>query len=77
MESRTRLKIQDQQSDCETENFTESSSQINKTWINTAKDRGRWAPLEENSTMTSEERQETIRESEEILTTYQRGTSME
>ena len=25
----------------ETENFTESSSQINKTWINTAKDLGR------------------------------------
>ena len=31
----------------ETENLTESSSQINKTWINTAKDRGRWASLEE------------------------------
>ena len=25
----------------ETENLTESSNQINKTWINTAKDRGR------------------------------------
>ena len=42
----------------ETENLTESSSQINKTWINTAKDRGRWALLEENCTMTSEERHE-------------------
>ena len=42
----------------ETENLTESSSQINKTWINTAKDRGRWALLEEKYTMTSEERQE-------------------
>ena len=42
----------------ETENLTESSNQINKTWINTAKDRGRWALLEENFTMTSEERHE-------------------
>ena len=41
----------------ETENLTESSSQINKTWINTAKDLGRWAFLEEN-TLTPEERQE-------------------
>ena len=43
----------------ETENLTESSNQINKTWINTAKDRGRWTPLEENYTMTSEGRHET------------------
>ena len=42
----------------ETENFTESSSQINKTWINTAKDRARWTLLEEKYTVTSEERQE-------------------
>ena len=42
----------------ETENLTESSNQINKTWINTAKDRRRWTPLEENYTMTSEERHE-------------------
>ena len=42
----------------ETENFIESSSQINKTWINTAEDRGRWTLLEENYTMTSEERHE-------------------
>ena len=74
MEPRTKLKIQDQQSDwktkerweddineClkfveeETGNLTESSSQINKTWINTAKDRGRWALLEEKYTLTSEE----------------------
>ena len=34
----------------ETENFTESSSQINKTRINAAKDRGRWALLEEKYT---------------------------
>ena len=33
----------------ETENFTECSSQINKTWINTAKDCGRWTLLEENT----------------------------
>ena len=32
----------------ETENLTESSNQINKTWINTEKDRGRWTLLEEN-----------------------------
>ena len=43
----------------ETENFIESSSsQINKTWINTARDRGRWTLLEEKYTMTSEERHE-------------------
>ena len=42
----------------ETENLTESSNQINKTWINTAEDRGRWALLEGNYTMTSEERRE-------------------
>ena len=42
----------------ETENLTESSSQINKTWINTAKDRERWTLLEEKYTMTSEERRE-------------------
>ena len=41
----------------ETENLTESSSQISKTWINTAKDSGIWTLLEENYTMTSEERQ--------------------
>ena len=29
----------------ETENLTESSNQINKTWINTAKDLGRWTLL--------------------------------
>ena len=33
----------------ETENLTESSDQINKTWINTAKDRGIWALLEKNT----------------------------
>ena len=42
----------------ETENFTESSSQINKTWINTAKDSGRWTLLNEKYTMTSQERQD-------------------
>ena len=42
----------------EIENLTESSNQINKTWINTAKDSGRWALLEENYTMTPEERHE-------------------
>ena len=32
----------------ETENMTESSNHINKNWINTAKDCGRWTLLEEN-----------------------------
>ena len=39
----------------ETENPIESSNQTNKTWINIAKDRGRWALLEETCTMTVEE----------------------
>ena len=42
----------------ERQNLTESSDQMNKTWINSAKDRRRWALLEENFTMTSEERHE-------------------
>ena len=42
----------------ETENLTESSNQVNKTWITTAKDRGRWTLLEENSTTNSEGRHE-------------------
>ena len=41
--------------------LTESSNQINKTWINTAKDRGRWALLEENYTKNSEEIHENAR----------------
>ena len=40
----------------ETQNLTESSNQINKNWINTAKDRGRWTLLEENYTTNSEGR---------------------
>ena len=71
MEPRIQLKIHDQQSDWKTKEkmeanllrkrqktLTESSSQINKTWINTAKDRGRWTLLEENYTKKSERRQE-------------------
>ena len=42
----------------ETENPIESSYETNKTWINTAKDSGRWTLREENYTMTSEERHE-------------------
>ena len=38
--------------------LTESSSQINKTWIKAAKDRGRWTLLENDYTMTTEERSE-------------------
>ena len=37
----------------ETENLAESSNHINKNWINTAKDRGRWTLLEENYTKNS------------------------
>ena len=40
------------------ENLTENSNQINKYWINTAKDRGRWTLLEENYTTNSERRRE-------------------
>ena len=36
----------------ENENPTESSNQTNKTWINIAKDRRRWALLEKTYTMT-------------------------
>ena len=52
----------------ETENLIESSSQINKTWINTAKDRGRWTLLEDKNTMTADQNEMKImRECEEIL----------
>ena len=60
-----------------TENLTESSNQINKNWINTAKDRGRWTLLEEITQRIQKEDMKTIREREEILITYQRGTLME
>ena len=53
----------------ETENLTESSNHINKNWINTAKDRGRWALLEENYTKNLVTRKK-------ILITDQRGTSL-
>ena len=36
----------------DTEDPIESNSQTNKTWINIAKDRGKWALLEEAYTMT-------------------------
>ena len=48
----------------ETENLTESSNQFNKTWTNTAKDRGRWTLLEENYTTNSEGRHENNYENE-------------
>ena len=61
----------------ETENLTESSNQINKKWINTAKGSGRWTLLEENYTMTSEERHENNtrmrRNSHNIPTRYVNG----
>ena len=61
----------------ETENLTESSNRINKTWINTAKDRGRWTLLDENYTTNSEGRHENNTRTRKILLTYQRGTLME
>ena len=42
----------------ETENSTESDNKYNKSWIKTAKDRGRWILLEKDYTMTAEERSE-------------------
>ena len=42
----------------ESENLTESSNPINKTWINSANDRGRWTLVRENYTMSSEGRHE-------------------
>ena len=42
----------------ETENSTESDNRYNKSLIKSAKDRGRWTPLENDYTMTAEERSE-------------------
>ena len=42
----------------ETENFAESDIKYNKSWIKSAKDRGRWTLLENDYTMTAEERSE-------------------
>ena len=58
----------------ETENLTESSNQINKTWINTAKDRGTWSLLEENYTKNSVTR--TRRNSCNILARYVNGVKL-
>ena len=74
METRTQLKIQDQQSNWETRskceddineflkfevNATEKSEESdNKSWIKAAKDRGRWILLEKDFAMTAEERYE-------------------
>ena len=64
----------------ETENLTESSNQINKNWINTAKDRGRWTLLEENYTTNSEGRHEnntrTRRNSHNIPARYVNGVRL-
>ena len=64
----------------ETENLTESSNQINKTWINKAKDRGRWTLLEENYTTNSEGRHEnntrTRRNSHNIPARYVNGVTL-
>ena len=57
----------------ETENPTESSDQIKKTWINTAKVRGRWTLLEENHTKRIQKQDmKTIRERKEFFLTDQR-----
>ena len=42
----------------ETENSIESNNQYNKSWIKAAKDSGRWTLLENDYTMTAEERSE-------------------
>ena len=64
----------------ETENLTENSNQINKSLINTAKDRGRWTLLEENYTTNSEGRHEnntrTRRNSHNIPARYVNGVKL-
>ena len=64
----------------ETENQTESRNQINKNWINTAKDRGRWTLLEENYTTNSKGRHEnntrTRRNSNNIPARYGNGVKL-
>ena len=64
----------------ETENLTESSNQINKNWINTAKDPGRSTLLEENYTTNSERRHEnntrTRRNSHNIPARYVNGVKL-
>ena len=42
----------------ETENSNESDNKYNKTWLKAAKDCERWTPLENDCTMTAEERSE-------------------
>ena len=42
----------------ETENPTESDNKYNKSWIKTARDRGRWTLFENDYTKTAEERSE-------------------
>ena len=42
----------------ETENSTESDNKYNKSWIKAAEDRRRWTLLENDNTMTAEERSE-------------------
>ena len=58
----------------ETENLTESSNQINKTCINTAKERGRWTLLEENYTKNSVTRMS--RNSHNIPARYVNGVKL-
>ena len=64
----------------ETENLTESSNQINKNWINTAKDCGRWTLLEGNYSTNSEGRHEnntrTRRNSHNIPARYVNGVKL-
>ena len=58
----------------ETENLTESSNHINKNWINTAKDRGRWTLPEENCTTNSVTR--TRRSSHDRSARYVNGVKL-
>ena len=50
----------------DTKDPNESNNQTNKTWISTAKDRGKWAPPEEDYIMTVEERQEMRKEKRKL-----------
>ena len=62
----------------ETENSVESNNQLNKSWINAAKDSGRWRLYSKTITQCLQEKElKVVREPEEILKVDQQDTSME
>ena len=65
------LKIVDE----ETKNLTESSNLINKTWMNTTKDRGEGLYSKKITQRLLKKDMNTVREREIILITDQRGMS--